>query len=67
MAISVMSLKIFNHEKVGAVEKVNFLCDTPKSPRGDLLKSSDLESPPWGVWGIAVNLRSLIMDYMEDQ
>jgi hypothetical protein len=33
------------------VEKVNFFCYTPKSPKGDLLKSSDLESPPWGVWG----------------
>ncbi len=35
----------------GAVEKVNFLCDTPKTPKGDLLKSSDLESPPGGFGG----------------
>ena len=38
------------------VEKVNCLCDTPipiaiGTPRGDLLKSSDLKSPPWGGWG----------------
>ena len=46
---------------IGAVEKVNFLCYTPipiapdsyrdGTPRGDLMKSSDIESPPWGVWG----------------
>jgi len=43
--------KALNNNLVGGVEKVNFFCDTPKSPRGDLLKSSDLESPPGGFGG----------------
>jgi len=46
-----MCFKVSKNIPLGAVEKVNFLYDTPKSPKGDLLKSSDLESPPWGVWG----------------
>jgi len=43
--------KALNNNLVGGVEKVNFFCDTPKSPRGNLLNTCDLESPPWGVWG----------------
>jgi hypothetical protein len=36
---------------IGGVEKVNFLYYTPKSPRGDLLKSSNLKAPLGGFGG----------------
>jgi hypothetical protein len=35
-------------------KKIIFLFDTPKSPKGDLLKSGNSESPPRGI---GVNLR----------
>jgi hypothetical protein len=63
------NIKTFSrYKKVGAVEKVNFLCDTPipiaiGTPRGDLLKSSNLESPPWGVGGKNGLLNSPILIY----
>ena len=43
-------------KKLRLLKKSIFLCDTPipiaiGTPRGDLLKSSYLVSPPWGVGG----------------
>jgi hypothetical protein len=34
---------------VKAVSKASFSISTPKSPRGDLLKSVDLKAPPGGL------------------
>jgi hypothetical protein len=34
------------------VEKVNFLYDTPKSPKGDLLNPSDLKTPAMRDCGV---------------
>jgi hypothetical protein len=41
-----------------AVSKAPSCKSTPKSPRGDLLKDNDLESPPWGVGGLKLTFEA---------